>query len=248
MIDTHIHLDQLEDAEAQLEEAAGEGVEAVVAVGVDLATSATALEFARRRPGVWAAVGHHPLNSSPPDLLALRALAQDQRVVAVGEVGLDHADPERGPEDEQEEWFEACCGLALSLQLPVLVHVRETAEQVLAQLSAHRGLTGVIHYWTLDWAWAERFLAAGFHISFSGLVTRASRDDLRRIAAALPEDRILLETDAPWGTPRGRSGPMRAAWIKSTLEVVAEARGLTPEEMSELEWANALRLFRRLQR
>jgi TatD DNase family protein len=86
----------------------------------------------------------------------------------------------------------------------------------------------------------------GLHISFSGVVTRSTRQDLREVARRLPADRLLLETDAPWGTPRGRSGPMRPAWLRDTAEVVAEARGISLPELIELERENASALFERL--
>jgi TatD DNase family protein len=98
----------------------------------------------------------------------------------------------------------------------------------------------------LDREWARRFLDLGHYISFSGVVTRASRHDLREVARAVPSDRLLLETDAPWGTPKGRSGPMRPAWMVDTAEVVAEVRGIPVEELAELERANAGALFWRL--
>jgi len=248
MIDTHIHLDQLPDAAAQLEEARGLGVEAFIAVGVDEKTSALALDWARGNAFVWAGVGHHPLNRTGPDLARLRALCQDPRVVAVGEVGLDAQDPERGPEAAQREWFDSCCDLALEMSLPVCVHIRETAQDVYDVLAGHPGLGGVIHYWSLGWEWAERFLELGFHLSFSGVATRATQQQVREVARRMPPERLLLETDAPWGLSRGRSGSMRAAWILDTRQVIAEERQLSGPELDELEWGNALRLFSRLRR
>jgi TatD DNase family protein len=103
-----------------------------------------------------------------------------------------------------------------------------------------------MHYWVLEWDWARRFLDLGFYISFSGVVTRSSRHDLREVARLVPADRLLLETDAPWGTPKGRSGPMRPAWLLDTAEVVASTRGIAVAELAELEWANASTLFNRL--
>jgi TatD DNase family protein len=103
-----------------------------------------------------------------------------------------------------------------------------------------------MHYWVLDWQWASRFLDLGFYISFSGVVTRGSREDLRAVARAVPVHMLLLETDAPWGTPRGRSGSMRPAWMVDTAEVVAEVRGVGVEELVEQERANASALFSRL--
>jgi TatD DNase family protein len=245
-VDTHIHLDDLEDPQARVTEAREAGVSDLIAMGVDGASSRLAVSLAETLPGVWAAVGHHPLNQTGPDLAALRELANHPRVVAIGEVGLDHADEHRGPHGSQEQWFHACCRLADSLGLPVCVHTRDSTEAVYEALRSHPGLRGVMHYWVLDWRWATRFLELGFYISFSGVVTRSSREDLRAVARAVPEDLLLLETDAPWGTPRGRSGPMRPAWMLDTAKVVAEARGVGVAELAELERANASALFSRL--
>jgi TatD DNase family protein len=246
LVDTHIHLDDLEDPGASLAEAHEAGVLDVIAMGVDGPGSRRVVSMAESMPGVWAAVGHHPLNQTAPDLAALGELAAHPRVVAIGEVGLDHADEHRGPHDAQEAWFDGCCRLALKYGLPVCVHTRDSTEAVYEAVLSHPGLRGVMHYWELDWTWARRFLDLGFYISFSGVVTRAGRQDLREVARAVPADRLLLETDAPWGTPRGRSGPMRPAWMLDTAEVVAAARGLTLAELAELERANASTLFTRL--
>jgi TatD DNase family protein len=215
-------------------------------MGVDAETSRTAAEWASTKPGLWAAVGHHPLNQEGPDLDLLRGLAAQPRVVAIGEVGLDHVDEHRGPHEAQRRWFAACCELAVELGLPVCVHTRGSAEDVYDVLRAHPGIEGVMHYWALGWDWARRFLDLGLFISFAGTVTRANRDELRRVARRVPADRLLVETDAPWGTPRGRSGPMRPAWLVETARTVAEVRGLDLEELAALERANARRLFPRL--
>jgi TatD DNase family protein len=247
LVDTHVHLDEVDgDLDDVLTEARGAGVTDLIAMGVDGATSRQAAEWSDARPGVWAAVGHHPLNQAGPDLGLLRELASRPRVVAIGEVGLDHADEHRGPHDAQAQWFRGCCELALELSLPVCVHTRESTEAVYDALREHPGLTGVMHYWVLDWGWATRFLDLGFHISFSGVVTRSSRGELRDVARRVPADRLLIETDAPWGTPRGRDGRMRPAWMLDTARTVAEVRGISLEELAELEWANVRALFPRL--
>jgi TatD DNase family protein len=247
LVDTHVHLEEIEgDLDQALAEAQAAGVTDLIAMGVDGATSRQVVAWSEARPGVWAAVGHHPLNQSGPDLALLRELAAGPRVVALGEVGLDHADEHRGPHDAQEDWFHGCCALAEELGLPVCVHTRECTERVHAVLHAHPGLTGVMHYWSLDWEWAERFLDLGFYISFSGIVTRSGRGALREVARRVPADRLLIETDAPWGTPRGREGTMRPAWMVDTALVLADLRGISLEELAELEWANVRSLFPRL--
>lgn len=247
LVDTHVHLEEVEgELDDILGEARAAGVSDLIAMSVDAATSQHVVEWSKTRAGVWAAVGHHPLNQTGPDLGLLRELARRPRVVAIGEVGLDHADEHRGPLEAQEEWFHACCELALDLRLPVCVHTRDSTEAVYGALCAHPGLTGVMHYWVLDWEWARRFLDLGLFISFSGVVTRSSRDELRDVARRVPADRLLIETDAPWGTPRGREGRMRPAWLVDTARTLAGVRGISVEELAELEWANVRTLFPRL--
>jgi len=179
MIDTHIHLDEIDDLDTALAEAREAGVTDVIAMAVDAGTSRQVVEWARTKPEVWAAVGHHPLNQTGPEPDLLRELAADPRVVAVGEVGLDHEDEHRGPHTAQVEWFHSCCEIAVQLDLPVCVHTRGSEDAVYEVLRSHPGISGVMHYWTLEWDWAHRFLDLGFFISFSGVVTRAGRAEVR---------------------------------------------------------------------
>jgi TatD DNase family protein len=246
-VDTHLHLDELPDWRAAADEAVAAGVIGMIAMGVDAESSRRALAMAEEHPAVWAAAGHHPMNQDPPDLEALRSLARDPRVVAIGEVGLDRSDDEHvGPWAAQQEWFEACCALALEVDLPVCVHIRDAEVEVEAALRRHPGIRAVIHYWSLDVDWARRFLDLGCFISFAGTLTLKSKEHIREVARMVPEDRILLETDAPWGTPQGRSGAMRPAWMLDTAARLAELRGWSLEELAEKEKANIRRFFPRL--
>lgn len=223
------------------------GVTGMIAMGVDAASSRRGLEMAEQHPAVWAAAGHHPLNAAPPDLEELRALARNPRVVAIGEVGLDRSDDEHaGPWPDQVAWFDACCALAVEVDLPVCVHIREAEEEVEAVLGRHGGLRAVIHYWSLDAAWARRFLDLGCYISFAGTITRQTKEHIREVAKMVPDDRLLIETDAPWGAPQGRSAPMRPAWMMDTARRLADLRGWSLEHLSAIERANVMRVFPRV--
>jgi TatD DNase family protein len=213
-------------------EARSAGVTRLIAVGIDLETSRHAVAAAERHPEVYAAVGHHPGSPEAPDLAAMAELAAHPRVVALGEVGLDAVRFAR-PLDEQKRWLDGIFELAGRLRLPVSVHVRETAREVAEVISSHPGLRGVIHYFTLDQRWADRFLDLGFHLSFAGVVTRASRGDLRGIARACPDQRLVLETDSPYGNPRGFSGPNRPARLIATARLLARLRGISLDELSQ---------------
>jgi TatD DNase family protein len=230
-----------------VDEAVAAGVTRLIAMGVDLETTAGAIAMAEEHPAVFAAVGHHPMNKTAPDLQALREAAEHPRVVAVGEVGLDHADRDDvGPFDAQEQWFDALIRLALELDLPVCVHIRQSADDVYRTLAEHPGVRGVIHYWSLDADWARRFLDLGLHISFAGTLTRKSKEQIREVARLVPEDRLLLETDAPWGAPQGHSGPMRPAWMVETAAALAALRGWSLEKLADIELENVRALFPRI--
>ncbi len=174
-------------------------------------------------------------------------LAMDKRVVAIGEVGLDFGEVDESARALQIERLDALLDLAVELDLPVSVHNRGADSEIESTIKNHPGLRGVMHYFALDWSWAERFLDLGFYLSFAGLVTRPSRHALREVAARCPADRLLLETDSPHGNAHKRMGePNRPAYLLDTAELVAELRGLAIEELGRLESANAARLFGRM--
>ena len=246
-VDTHLHLEELADWRAAADEAVAAGVVGLIAMGVDATSSRRAVAMAEQHPAVWAAAGHHPMNQAPPDLEAIRELTRHPRVVAIGEVGLDRSTDEHvGPWPQQQEWFDACCALAVETDLAVCVHIRDTAAEVEATLRRHPGLRSVIHYWSLEVEWARRFLDLGCFISFAGTLTRKSKAHIREVARMVPDDRLLLETDAPWGTPQGRSGVMRPAWMLDTAQRLAELRGWSLDQLAEVEKANVRSLFPRV--
>ena len=223
------------------------GVTRLVAMGVDESRSRHALTLARAHPQVWCGVGHHPTEAGDPDVGKLREMAADPRVVAIGEVGLDFEQQDRPGHRLQEERLNQLFALAVELDLPVSIHNRGAAAVLLDAIARHPGLRGVMHYFSLEWEWALRFLDAGFHLSFAGLVTRPSREALREVVARCPADRLLLETDSPYGNAHRRMGvPNRPAYLIDTATLVAELRGLDLEQLAELECANALALFTRM--
>lgn len=223
------------------------GVTRMITMGVDLDRSRTAVALAHRHAGVWAAVGHYPLEAGGFDLEATRTLARDPRVVAIGEIGLDFLDADADERRAQMERLDSLLELASELDLPVSIHNRGADLEVEAAIRNHPGVRGAMHYFALDWSWAERFLELGFHLSFAGLVTRPSRNALREVVARCPGDRLLLETDSPHGNAHKRmKEPNRPAYLVDTAELVAELRGITVEDLGVLETANALRLFGRM--
>jgi len=258
LIDTHCHLDfdsydGLRDALVQ--EAAEAGVTRIINPGASLDRSRAAVGLAARYPGVYAAVGVHPNSTadwSDAHLDELRALAAEPKVVAIGEIGLDyHWDD--SPRETQWRAFEAQLALAAELALPVIIHNRDASNDVLDILArwtptlppSLRDRPGVLHSFSAPQATAERALSLGFYIGFTGPVTFKNADDLRRIAAQVPDDRILIETDGPFLTPhpyRGRR-PNRPAYVRFIAERLAALRLVADDIFAAQSTANAERLF-----
>jgi TatD DNase family protein len=255
--DTHAHLDQTDydaDRDAVIERARTAGVVTMLAVGVTAESSRKCLAIARQHAGVFATVAIHPnyLAESADvaaDFAVIEELARDERVVAIGETGLDrHWD--FTPFDVQQASFDRHMRLAHERGLPFIVHMRDCEADIMAALHAahaERGmLSGVMHSFTGDAAMAAECMALGMHISFAGMVTYKKSQALRDCAATIPDDRLLIETDAPYLSPE----PVRSirrnepAYVRHTAECIARARGVTVEEIAALTTANACRLFR----
>jgi len=219
----------------------------MVTMGVDAARSRIAIALARGHSEVWAGVGHHPTEASTPDIEVLRGLAADPRVVAIGEIGLDFEEEGAPHRSAQVSRLHELCDLAVELDLPVSIHNRSAGAELLDVIDAHPGLRGVMHYFALEWEWAQRFLDLGFSLGFAGLVTRPSRHTLRDVVRQCPADRLLLETDSPYGNAHKRMGVQnRPAYLIDTGELVAELRDVSLEELARTEKDNALRLFTRM--
>ncbi len=246
-VDTHLHLEELGDSSEVVSAAVHAGVTRMVTMGVDAHRSRAAIALAQKHQEVWAGVGHHPTEPEPPDIAELRGLAAEPRVVAIGEVGLDFEEAGSPNREVQVERLRALFALAVELDLPVSIHNRGAATELAALVAEHPGLRGVMHYFALGWDQAEIFLGLGFFLSFAGLVTRPSRHELREVVRQCPDDRLLLETDSPYGNAHKRMGvPNRPAYLIDTAELVAELRGVSLQQLAELEAANALAIFGRM--
>ena len=210
------------------------------------------MELSERFPNVHAVVGVQPNyvhETAPDDRDAIRVLATHPRVVAVGETGLDRY-WDHAPLDLQRAWFDWHLNLAGEVGKPFVIHCREAEAEVVEQLRTFAGgreLSGVMHSFAGDRATADACLALGLHLSFSGMLTYSKNDALRAVAAAAPADRLLVETDSPYLTPhplRGKQRRNEPALVVHTAAVLAEVRGVTPDEIARLTTANARRLFR----
>ena len=254
LIDTHAHLDDEQlaaDLPAVLARARAAGVVAVVAVGTTAPSSERCLDLAGRHPGVYATVGIHPneiLEAAPGDWDRVCELAGRPGVAGIGETGLDrHWD--RTPFATQEEWLARHLELGRRLGLPVVLHCRD-AEADMARLLREEfdrsgPIRGVMHSFTGSAQTAEACLAMGLDISFAGMLTYKNAGGLREVAAGVPLDRVLVETDSPYLSPvplRGKRN--EPANVAHTAACLAGLRGLGVEELARRTTSNARRLFR----
>jgi TatD DNase family protein len=253
LVDTHAHLDDLklrDDLPSVLQRARQAGVEQVVAIGTTARDSQAVIDIARDHPGVFAAVGvqpNHVAEAQNDDWPRVVELARQPRVVAIGETGLDRY-WDFTPFPQQQEWFDRHLALARELELPVVIHCRDCEADVIDQLSRHRqGLKGVLHSFTGTEEHAAAFLELGLHLSFAGMVTFSSKklDGLRAVAATVPAERILVETDSPYLSPQPvRGRPNQPSYLAWTAQFLAELRGVDPHAFARLTTDNARALFR----
>jgi TatD DNase family protein len=258
LFDTHAHLDQPEfddDRAEVIARARAAGVTHIVAIGISADTSQVCVDMAAEFEGVFAAVGMQPnylADARPDDWDRVVALVNQPGVVAIGETGLDRY-WDFTPFDMQQDYFDRHLRLSQQCGLPFIVHMRDCDEDILVMLrDAHRRgpLAGVMHSFTGSRAMAEECLAMGLYISFAGMVTYKKSDELRAIAATVPADRILIETDSPYLSPEPvrkikRNEPAHA---RHTAACLAEVRGATLEAFAAQTTSNAQRLFRGVSR
>lgn len=239
--DTHCHLDDTSDGGADVAIAAARaaGVERMVTVGTDATRSAAAIAIAARFDDVWATVGLHP-HDAHQGVESILPLLDAPGVVAVGECGLDyHYD--HSPRAVQRDAFAAQIALAHARRLPLVIHTREAWDDTFAILAAE-GVPErtIFHCFTGGPTEAERCIALGAYLSFSGIVTFKTATDVRAAAAMCPLERVLVETDAPYLAPvphRGR--PNQPALVPVVGAAVAAARGMAVEELADRSFVNA---------
>lgn len=253
--DTHTHLNdprfQKDLPEVLLRVHKG-GVSSALVVGYTVESSLCALDLASGRATpqleLYAAVGVSPHDAKdwrPETACQLVELAAHPSVVAIGEIGLDYHH-DLSPRATQRETLVRQLEMAQQLNLPVIIHLRKAQADLSAILSEFApGVAGVMHCFTGDAAGLEQALAWGFYISLAGVVTFKQADDLRALAAQIPSDRLLLETDSPWLAPVPWRGKICEPWmIRHTAQVVADARSASLEEIATLTSANARKCFR----
>ena len=255
LTDTHCHLDFRsfdKDRDRVLARAEEYSVCRILNPGINLESSREALALAGRSPPVYAAVGIHPnehVQLGRETLRELRTLARDPAVVAIGEIGLDYYRKTTLPGDQQHR-FRAQLDLAAELELPVIIHCRDAHADALGIISAWQesGGTkvnpGVFHSFSGQGAHAEAVLELGFYLGITGPVTFPTADGLRKIIVQAPEDRLLIETDAPFLAPQPRRGKRNEpAYVRWVAEKIASLRDTTTDTIAQFSAENANRLF-----
>ena len=247
MNDSHTHLDSCAPPNSELVAAASrDGVERILTVGMDAATNRTALQAAEAYPQVLAAIGRHPNHAEgfdDADLADLQALAAHPRCAAIGETGLDYF-RDYAPRADQERAFHAQIELARATRKPLVIHTRAAEDDTVATLKARAdGLRVIMHCFSMPGR-LEECLDAGWWISFAGNVTYPNATDLADAAARVPDERLLVETDAPYLTPQAvRKERNQPAFVTHTARFVAERRGVAYAELERVVDANAATLF-----
>jgi TatD DNase family protein len=254
MIDTHAHLDdeQFDGMRAAvIRRAEDAGVVSIVAVGTTAASSRAVVELTSRFDRVYAAVGIQPnycAQVARGDWDRVVRLAGENRVVALGETGLDRY-WDFTPFDVQQDYFDRHLRFSQQRGLPCIVHMRDCERDILSMLREARArgpLRGVMHSFTGDAEMVSSCVDLGLHVSFAGMVTYKKSADLREVAKAVPSDKILIETDCPYLSPHPKRGhrPNEPALIVHTAACLAEVRGLDVHDFAAQVTANARRLFR----
>lgn len=251
LFDTHAHYDSRqfnEDRDEVLSGLKERGVSLVVNPGCDIPTSRMAVELAERYPFVYAAVGFHPEElegAELTDLEVIRQLAAHKKVVAIGEIGLDYywVKDEAGRRKEQE-FFRAQMALAEELDLPVIVHDREAHGDTLAIVKEFPHVRGVFHCYSGSVEMARELVDMGWMISFTGVLTYHNARKSVEAAQAIPMDRLMIETDAPYMAPVPHRGKRNdSGYVLHTCEKLAEIKGLSLEECAKITLENGCRFF-----
>lgn len=249
MIDTHAHLthpDLADDLDGVLERAWAAGLEAVIAVGYDLASSRQAVEMAARHERIYASVGIHPHDADSADDAAfqeLAGLAKQPKVVAIGETGLDFY-RDLSARSAQVHSFRRHMELARECGLPLIVHDREAHQAVLEMLEASGLRQVILHCFSGSAEMAKRACALGFHIGIAGPVTFPSARKLPEVLRSIPCDNVVVETDCPWLAPAPHRGKRNEpAYLPLIVEAVAAVWGQSPERAAAILRRNSLALL-----
>ncbi|MCK8817080.1 TatD family hydrolase [Natroniella sulfidigena] len=250
LTDTHAHLDFdrfEQDRQEVIARAKEEGISTIINVGADMQSSENSVELAKEYDFIYASVGVHPHEAksvTKEDYQRLKELARHEKVIAIGEIGLDyHYD--NSPREVQQQVFKEQLRVAKEVGLPVAIHSRDAKDDTLKILEEEAsGLEGVMHCYAYDFNVARKVLRLGFHIAFGGVITFNNASKLRTVVDKVSLNKILLETDAPYLTPDPHRGQRNEpSYVKHVAEKIAEIKGVSLEEVAQQTTANARKLF-----
>ncbi|UHA75347.1 TatD family hydrolase [Paenibacillus sp. 481] len=251
LFDTHTHLDNQafdEDREDIIARALEQGVTRMVNVGFNRETIPTTMALAEKYDFIYAAVGWHPTDAvtmEQADLDWIADLTKHEKVVAIGEIGLDYY-WDTSPKDVQQQVFRQQIGMARELGMPIIIHNRDAHEDVVRILREEKAneVGGIMHSFSGSWETAKMCLDMGFYISFGGPVTFKNAKQPKEVLVQIPNDRLLIETDAPYLTPHPYRGKRNeSAYVRLVAETAAELKGMDFEEFCRMTTANALTCF-----
>lgn len=254
IFETHTHFDDKafdEDRDEAIKAAVDAGVSRIVNVGASMDSSKTSVELALKYPEIYAAVGVHPedcesLTEEDIQILKNYALDKGNKVVAVGEIGLDYYwdEPQR---DIQKKWFVRQLQLSKEVNLPIIVHSREAAKDTLDIIKEeHNGSTGgVIHCFSYGIEMAKEYLDMGYYLGVGGVVTFKNGRKLKDVVEYTPIDRIVVETDSPYLAPVPNRGKRNtSANLPFIIEEIASIKGMSPTQVEEATYENAMKLYK----
>ena len=253
IIDTHAHYDDArfeEDRENLLLEMNSAGINRIINVGASIESTKTTLELAKTYDYIYAAVGVHP--SDIEDLneetfLWLKKQTSWDKTIAIGEIGLDYywdKDPE--VQALQREWFKRQLDLAAESNLPVIIHSRDAAEDTMAimKMAHEKNISGVIHCYSYSPEIAREYVKMGYYIGVGGVVTFKNAKKLVETVETIPLENILIETDCPYMAPEPYRGKRNSSlYLNYVIEKIAAIKGISQEEVKQVTWENAFRLF-----
>lgn len=255
LFDSHCHLDDSsyhKDMDQVLDRARDAGVEAIMLVGITENNSARLVRMASDNPMFYCSVGIHPHDASQATdqaIVNLKKLTKNPKVKAWGETGLDFARM-HSPQNIQELWFEKQMQAAAECDLPLIFHERDSQGRFLEMITAHskaHDLRGVVHCFSGNLSEMDAYLDLGLYIGITGILTLQARGvDLREQVLRIPEDRLLVETDAPYLTPapeKNKSRRNEPAFVRSTFLKLAELRQDDPERLAEVIWKNTITIY-----
>lgn len=251
-IDSHAHLDDErfdEDRENLINNLKDNKIDLVFNIGADIESSKASVKLANKYDNIYAVVGVHPHDAKDVDedyLDTLRELSKEEKVVAIGEIGLDFY-YDNSPRDTQREVFKEQLDLAKELDLPVVIHTRDAAQEtfdILKEAAQDGKLRAILHCYSGSVEMAMEYVKLGFYISLGGPVTFKKSKVSKEVAKAVPLDKLLIETDSPYLTPEPYRGKRNEPkYVRLTAEMIAELRGISIEEVAEATSRNAMEFF-----